>query len=176
MKPTVTSDERITKAERTELLKIVRARERIAKNATVSRAAEIKADFEAQLARRYVPEDDPIWAKAYQLAEVAEKVAQSQIEERCKELHETALYRRQHLESVRVLYDFEAKLIKTDAAREKLVDIDRLNAMIAGAIAGGLAVMRRLPELGRDPEERRRLEEFGAGAIKEFERGGQLIV
>ena len=77
-----------------------------------------------------------------------------------------------HLITIRVLYDFEAKLIKIKAARQKVVDIDRVERMIAGSFRAGAAVMARLPELGRDPEERRRLEEFMKNALKEFEIAG----
>jgi hypothetical protein len=82
---------------------------------------------------------------------------------------EAASLRKQHLDALKGLYDAEAKLIKITQARSNLVDLDRLNAMIAGAIAGGLAVMRRLPELARDPEERKRFSEFAAGLIRECE-------
>jgi hypothetical protein len=85
--------------------------------------------------------------------------------------YETALYRRQHLESVRVLYDCQAKLIKIEAAREKLASIDRTLMMIDVALNAGIAVMRRLPELGRDSAERKRLEEFAKTAVREFELG-----
>jgi len=43
--------------------------------------------------------------------------------------------------------------------------------MIAGGIAAGIAVLRRLPELGRDQLERQRLEDFTAAVIKECELG-----
>jgi hypothetical protein len=76
----------ITKAERADLLKLVRARERIAKNATGSRAADLKADFEQQLAATYAPADDPIWDKVHQAAEEVVKQCQDQVEQRCKEL------------------------------------------------------------------------------------------
>ena len=70
-----------------------------------------------------------------------------------------------------MLYDCQAKLIKIEAAREKLVSLDRLDAMIAGGIAGAIAIMKRLPQLGRNPKERRRLSEFAEAAIREFESG-----
>jgi hypothetical protein len=76
----------MTKAERADLFKLVRARERVAKTATSGRAAELKADFEQQLATRYTPDDDPVWKEAYRIAEEAEKVSQAQVEQRCKEL------------------------------------------------------------------------------------------
>jgi hypothetical protein len=80
------TDERITKAERADLLKVVRARERVAKNATISRAADIKADFERQLARIYKPEDDPIWEKLHQEADRIAQQCQAQVEQRCRDL------------------------------------------------------------------------------------------
>lgn len=79
-------DERITKAERSDLLRVVRARERIAKNATITRAAQIKADFERQLATIYKPEDDPIWEKLHQEADAIVQQCQAKVEQRCREL------------------------------------------------------------------------------------------
>jgi hypothetical protein len=80
------TDERITKAERADLLKVVRARERVAKSATSSRAADIKADFERQLAMIYKPEDDPIWKKLHQEADQIAQQCQAQVEQRCRKL------------------------------------------------------------------------------------------
>jgi hypothetical protein len=69
------------------------------------------------------------------------------------------------------MYHFEAKLLKHNEARRKLIDVNRVRATISGSIAAGVAVLHRLAELGRDPAERRRLEEFAAAVIAEFENG-----
>jgi hypothetical protein len=76
----------ITKAERSDLLKVVRAREKVAKNATESRAAEIRADFERQLATIYKPEDDPVWETAHKECEAIQQEAQARVMQRCREL------------------------------------------------------------------------------------------
>jgi len=83
--------------------------------------------------------------------------------------YEAGLYRMSHLITMRARYDFESKLLKVEAAREKFIDIDRVHLMIEGAIAGAVQVLRRLPEIGRDAAERRRFEEFAAAVLKEFE-------
>jgi hypothetical protein len=44
--------------------------------------------------------------------------------------------------------------------------------MIGGAMRAGIAVVRRLSDLARDPDERRRLEEFMNSVLKEFELAG----
>ncbi len=38
---------------------------------------------------------------------------------------------------MRALYDFEAKLVRIDAAKQKVVDIDRVEQMIAGGLRAG---------------------------------------
>jgi hypothetical protein len=86
--------------------------------------------------------------------------------------YEAGLLRLEHLKSIRALYDYEAKLIRIDAAREKLISIDRVHSMISGALRVGAAVMGRLPELGVDEDDRRRLEEFATAVLKEFEFSG----
>jgi hypothetical protein len=45
---------------------------------------------------------------------------------------------------------------------------------IKGKLGSGAAVMHRLPELGRDPDKRQRLEEFAAAVIKELKLGHSI--
>ena len=53
----------MTSAERSDLLKIVRQRERVAKSGAARRAAELVADFEQQLATEYSWADDEVWRR-----------------------------------------------------------------------------------------------------------------
>lgn len=81
----MTAPERITKAERTELLKVIRARERVAKADADHRAAELRADVEDKLAATYTFDDDA-WADVTAAAERAIAEADAQIAERCRKL------------------------------------------------------------------------------------------
>lgn len=76
----------MTGAERSDLLKIVRQRERVAKAGAARRAAELVADFEGQLATEYSWADDEVWREAHQAAREAAADAQRVITERCAEL------------------------------------------------------------------------------------------
>src|SRR5688572_20805225 len=76
----------MTKGERTELAKLVRQRAKVAKDQAAQRAAELRADFEQQLAAIYKPEDDPIWKQLHARALDVVVEAKEQLAERCREL------------------------------------------------------------------------------------------
>jgi len=76
--------EEMTRREREDLAKLVRRRERLAKATTVARAAELRADFEEQLATEYDPLD-AMWREAYEDAERRVQELNAQIAERCQE-------------------------------------------------------------------------------------------
>jgi hypothetical protein len=77
---------RMTSSERAELLKLARARAKVAKDDAASRAAELKADFERQLASVYHFDTDETWASAMRSAEEAVAAAQDDVARRCGEL------------------------------------------------------------------------------------------
>jgi len=84
---------------------------------------------------------------------------------------EAASLRKQHLDALRGLYEAETKLIKIDQARGKLASIDRTLMMIDAAFKPAVQVLRRLPELGRDAEEKQRLEAFMNAVLNEIKLG-----
>jgi hypothetical protein len=84
---------------------------------------------------------------------------------------ESVLLRREHVTALRALYDAEAKLLKINQARGKLVSTDRALGMINEAIQSAVQVLRRLPELGRDQAERQRLEAFMNAVLNEIKLG-----
>ena len=55
---------RMTKAERGDLLSLVKKRERVMKTMAAERSAEMIAEFEAQAAKIYSFNDDAVWQKA----------------------------------------------------------------------------------------------------------------
>ena len=61
----------MTKGERTDLLKVVRARERLAKTEVKEQAATLKADFEQQLDTTYSFNSDEVWSQADKIVEEA---------------------------------------------------------------------------------------------------------
>ena len=76
----------MTKSERTDVCTLIRRRERIEKTATAQRAAELRADFEQQMAAMYSFDDDEIWKAANLAAKQAAEQAQAIVLARCKEL------------------------------------------------------------------------------------------
>ena len=84
--------------------------------------------------------------------------------------------RREHVTAIKALYDAESKLIKINEARGRLISVDRAFAMINEAMQSAILVLRRLPEMGRDPDERRRLEAFMNGVLVEIRRSTRTIL
>lgn len=76
----------MTKAERDELAKLVRRREKLAKSDVDRIAAERLADFEQQMATIYKPADDPVWAELHAAAEVVVAEANRKVLDRCRDL------------------------------------------------------------------------------------------
>jgi hypothetical protein len=76
----------ITKSEREDLARLIRNRERVMKAAAAQRSAELRAEFEQQMASEYSYDQDEIWKQATEAANAAVKIAQKTIAERCGEL------------------------------------------------------------------------------------------
>jgi hypothetical protein len=76
----------ITRAEREDLQRLVRQREKVLKSSAKQRSAELIADFENQMGSEYSFDQDEIWAKATEAAQREVKKAQSQVAARCREL------------------------------------------------------------------------------------------
>jgi hypothetical protein len=74
---------RMTKSERSDLLSLIKKRERVMKTMAAERSAEMIAEFEAQAAKIYSFNDDAVWAKAKEEATSAVAAAQEAIAERC---------------------------------------------------------------------------------------------
>ena len=77
---------RMTKGERTDLLSLVKKREKVMKTMASERSAEMIAEFEVQAAQIYSFDDDAVWANAKREAEAAIITAQEIIAERCRAL------------------------------------------------------------------------------------------
>jgi hypothetical protein len=52
-----------------------------------------------------------------------------------------------------------------------LISVDKALGLINEAMQSAIVVLRRLPEMGRDPEEGRRLEAFLNGVLSEINPG-----
>lgn len=59
------ADAKMTKGERDELLRLIRARERVGKSAAGDRAAQMMAEFERQVSAIYAFNTDETWAAIY---------------------------------------------------------------------------------------------------------------
>jgi hypothetical protein len=76
----------MTKAEREDLAKLIRNREKVMKTAAAQRSAQLLAEFEQQMASVYSYDQDEIWKQATALAKAAVDEASQQITARCEEL------------------------------------------------------------------------------------------
>jgi hypothetical protein len=76
----------MTKGERTELGQLIRKREKVMKAQARERSSALLAEFEAQSAKIHHWDEDEIWAKAKEEAEIAVSAAQRIIAKRCKAL------------------------------------------------------------------------------------------
>jgi hypothetical protein len=76
----------ITRAEREDLQRLIRQREKVMKSAAEQRSAELLADFENQMGAEYAFDQDAVWAKAAETAGREVKRAQAQVAARCREL------------------------------------------------------------------------------------------
>src|SRR5690349_13908217 len=76
----------MTASERESLVKLCRQREKLAKLAADARAAEMRADFEKQLATIYSYDDHAVWRCAHDAAADAVSEAQRLIEGSLKQL------------------------------------------------------------------------------------------
>lgn len=88
-----------------------------------------------------------------------------------KKIGEAISLRREHATAVRALYEAESKSIKIQEARGKLIPVEKALAIVNNSIQSGIVVLRRLPELGKTPEERRRLEAFLNAVLTEIKDG-----
>ena len=76
----------MTRGEIANLERLIRKQERVLKAATDQRAAELKADFEVQMATEYHYDQDAVWKEAHGRAEQVAKEAQAEIATRCGEI------------------------------------------------------------------------------------------
>jgi hypothetical protein len=86
-------------------------------------------------------------------------------------LSEAISLRREHVSAIRAVYEAESKLVKIQEMRGKLIPVEKALAIVNNAIQSGIVVLRRLPELGKTPEERRRLEAFLNAVLTELKDG-----
>ena len=82
----MSAEQRMTSRERDTILVMIRQRERVARDLTGQRAAELTANFDAQMQSEYYWQDDDRWREAVKTAYETAKAGQEQIERRCHEL------------------------------------------------------------------------------------------
>jgi hypothetical protein len=76
----------MTKGEQSDLLKLIRARERLANTMAEERKAALVADLERQLGTIFHYDDDAVWKAAKEAADKVVAEAESKIADRCREL------------------------------------------------------------------------------------------
>jgi hypothetical protein len=76
----------MNKAEREDLQRLVRQREKVLKSAAKQRSNEVLADFENQMGQKFSFDQDEVWAEAAKIAKAAVDKAQQQIKARCREI------------------------------------------------------------------------------------------
>lgn len=77
---------RMTKAERDDLVRLIKQRERVAKTAASQRSAAMLAEFERQVSALHNFATDEVWSAAAQAAADAARKANEEIAARAKEL------------------------------------------------------------------------------------------
>ena len=87
---------------------------------------------------------------------------------------EAVVLRKEHAGVVRSLFDAESKMLRLNEARGRLISVDTALNMISEALAAPVITLRRLPDLARDPEERRRLETFLNAVLHEIQNGAEI--
>jgi hypothetical protein len=75
-----------TRAEREDILRLARQRERVAKSDAKRRTAELRADFEAKLAAEFSYDQSAIWKQGAEAAQRAVRDADKRIAEECERL------------------------------------------------------------------------------------------
>jgi hypothetical protein len=83
--------------------------------------------------------------------------------------------RREHCTALRTLDGAEEKLIRINVSRDKLIKVDAALSMIDSALKESVLLLRRLPELGRDPAEKQRLEAFLAAILEAMRAGAARV-
>jgi hypothetical protein len=76
----------MTKAEREDLVKLIRQRERVLKSAARQRSAELIADFENQMGQVYSFDQDEVWSALMEAAEHEVERCKKALAVRCREL------------------------------------------------------------------------------------------
>lgn len=76
----------MTRSDRDTLINIARKRERLAKTEAKERSAQIMADFERQLDRRYHYDENEVWSEAAKLAKQVVDDAQAKVSAECARL------------------------------------------------------------------------------------------
>lgn len=76
--------DKMTKGERAELTSLVRKREKVMKSQATERSALLLAEFDAQSAKIYSFDDDPVWAAATEEVKAIVDIAREKIARRCK--------------------------------------------------------------------------------------------
>ena len=76
----------MTRGEIANLERLIRKQERVRKAAMDQRAAELKADFEAQISAKHSFDDDKIWKEAFKLVRDTVDAAQAEVAKRCEEI------------------------------------------------------------------------------------------
>jgi hypothetical protein len=74
------------RAEREDLQRLVRQREKVLRSAAKQRSAELLADFENQMGSEYSFDQDEVWRQAAEAAEREVSKAKRQVAARCREL------------------------------------------------------------------------------------------
>lgn len=121
----------MTRSDRDTLVKIARQRERLAKSEAKERAAQLTADFEKQLDRKYHYDENDIWSESYKIAEAAVKSAQSAVADECSRLGIPAQF------APKLQMDWYMRgrnSVKEERAEMRRVAMKQIDALLKGAL------------------------------------------
>ncbi len=124
------SQDTMTRGERADILKVVRAQERLAKTEVKEQATALKAEFETQLDTTYSFNSDEVWSQADKIVEEAVAIAETMVKERSAELG----IPKQFAPSIgRYWSSGGRQLVEKDHAKMRRVAHTRIDAMVAEA-------------------------------------------
>jgi len=86
---------------------------------------------------------------------------------------EAAVLRREHVATVKALFDAETKAIRIAETRGRLITVDRALSMISEALVEPIIMVRQLPSLARDSAERDRLQAIVNGILEAVKEGAR---
>lgn len=135
--------------------------------------SNVVAMHEVSHVRSFSAEDDGDLTGTLQRLRHVERSTSAALERLLKEgkVAEAAALRREHVATVKALFDAETKSIKIAETRGRLISVDRALSMVNEAVAEPLIMLRQLPSLAKDDADRARFNAIVNGILVAMREG-----